>query len=251
MPTPRIVSLNIETEDDSTHFNLRYSTNGSTWSDFYTTGSALEDLSVSALTDGVYALDGLNNAPTGVEIAASNAGNWFTYRLKNAGGYGNWSVPFKALPEPDSYGPLANAAELLQDFKDLGFEFDMDAEALDTYLGRLLTCAMDYIRITPDAQALYVSDDLTAAQRRYLGQAERYLATAQCLESTAALKAMGLQAPLLVEDSQNCLATAKYFSDKAMQWITTLIAGLGDDPSEPGTFTIPSLFTVAHGCRGR
>ena len=99
MPTARIVLITVPTAASTTHFNLRYSTNADDWTDYYTTGSTLEDLAVAVLSSGVYTLDGLNS-PTGNKAAASYLGNFYQIRLKSAGGYGNWSEPFRVSAYP-------------------------------------------------------------------------------------------------------------------------------------------------------
>ena len=95
MATARIVlfTVTVETSPATTHFNIRYNTDGgTTWTDLNDGAGA--DIAVSALSSGVFTLDGINS-PAGNEAAASYAGNWYQLRLKSSGGYGNWSDSFK------------------------------------------------------------------------------------------------------------------------------------------------------------
>ena len=95
MAVARIVLFTVPTETSpaTTHFNIRYNTDGgTTWTDLNDGGGT--DYAVALLSSGVYTLDGINS-PTGNEAAASYAGNWYQLRLKSSGGYGNWSDSFK------------------------------------------------------------------------------------------------------------------------------------------------------------
>ena len=95
MAVARIVEFTVpvETSPATTYFNIRYNTDGgTTWTDLNDGGGV--DISVSALSSGIYTLDGINS-PSGNEAAASYAGNWYQLRLKSASGYGNWSDSFK------------------------------------------------------------------------------------------------------------------------------------------------------------
>lgn len=256
MSTPRIARIKPTLNVDATVFQIRFSAdNGDTWTSYDPANASPAvpaDILVSALNvDGEYLIDGVNHPSDGNTIAACYGGNLYEVREETGGGLSGWSDPFQAFEKLDPYGPIADVASLLAWLKELGFEFDQTSEQLEAFLGRLLLDAKDDIAISPDASALYKSTDLTDPQSRYLAQTERYITLCAVIENAAVLRTLGLHAPLLVEDSQAMLTAAKYYGDKGDARLAKLIASLGDDPSEPGTFAIPSLFTVAHGCRGR
>src|SRR5688572_3443324 len=152
MATARIVALQVApaaliTSEVWTHFNLQHRVTGATtWTDFFTSGATLEDLAVALLTSGVYTLDGVNS-PAGNEALASQAGTEYRSRGKTAGGYGNWSEPFKAANEPETDGPLGDIHRLERDMADittmLGFP---DQESADQFLAGCLNDASDEVR---------------------------------------------------------------------------------------------------------
>lgn len=103
MAGERVLKIRVVPEVGVTHFNVEFSADALTWTP-YSTASASpvtpEDLAVGLLdASSDYTLDGVN-APAGNEAAASIAGNWYHVRLKNAGGYGNYSSPFKIAEYP-------------------------------------------------------------------------------------------------------------------------------------------------------
>lgn len=151
MSTARIIDLTITTTAATTAWNLQYSTDRITWSDFYTTGSALEDLSTSLLTSSVYTLDGINS-PTGTKAAASYLGNWYRYRLKTTGGYGNYSdEPFRVTSYP-------TAAELQAYLEAHGFTLTVGQIAL---CGSAITSAIaDFEKRTDRRPLLAGGSDL-------------------------------------------------------------------------------------------
>jgi hypothetical protein len=212
MATARIISLNPgDLDADATHFQLLYSADQTTWTT-YNPGSA--DVAVSELdADGLYLLDGINS-PAGNAAAASYAGNWYRTRQKTAGGYGNWSSPFKVGYEPDDLGPVADVADLLADFVDWKIALDFRSqEEADAYLSAQLTRAMDRLRMDEDIDALY-SGSPTAAQLRRLSIAERYQALANIIEKLMVQRATGMHAPLEVEQSVDLERLAEYFNTR-------------------------------------
>lgn len=219
MPDARVVTIAVATESDpvTTHFQLQFSTDGSSWTPYHTSStspSSPEDLTVALLSSGVYTLDGVN-APAGNQEAASREGNWYRLRLKSAGGYGNWSAGFKAAAEPDDDGPLSDVAQLRLDFASarIALDFETEAEA-DAFLGTALTDAMDELRDQEAIDDLYTGTR-TNAQGRLLARGERFLALALLLERAATMKATGTHAPLLVEDSESVWSLADRYRERA------------------------------------
>lgn len=243
MSTPRIVALTLDL-DGATEFNIRFRQTGApTWTDYYTTGSTLEDLS-SALLDGdVYTLDGING-PTGNMAAASYGGNEYQARRKTAGGYGNWSAPAAVEWSPVSDGPLANPAGLLRDFLDLKAALDFPSqEEAHAYAAGLLADASDEVRGYPGVDAVYTGGP-TALQTRQLARIERYMATALALEKAAVQRATGTHAPLLFEESADLQALAEYFRGQSERLLTSFTDALGGGTAtlgdiETGTLTLP------------
>lgn len=118
MPDAQLVLIHIaDLDPTATHFNLRFSTDGTTWTDYSTssaTPSSPEDLSVALLdASDNYLLDGVNS-PAGNMAAASYAGNWYEGRLKGADGYGNWSTRFNVAPLAVAAPGWPVAADVLQ-----------------------------------------------------------------------------------------------------------------------------------------
>jgi hypothetical protein len=254
MSTARVLSITVEVETSpvTTHFQLRFNVDGSTtWTGYDPSNaspSVPADVSVSTLdASSVYTLDGVNS-PTGNTASTSYAGNWYQLRLKSAGGYGDWSVPFKIGNEPDDNGPLADAADLLADFADLKVALDFDAqEQADDFMARLLTDAMDYLRGSPTIETLYTGTR-TNAQTRRLSRAERYQAVSMACEKAMVQRATGVFAPLLFEASADLRALAEYFQNKADGLLSIFQTGSTPPPGKPfakpacssGTFSYTS-----------
>ena len=251
MPTTRVLTFAVPIGASDTHFNVQFrATAAATWTN-YSTASATPtdpfDLAVALLdADENYTLDGINS-PSGNEETASSAGNEYRHRLKSAGGYSNWSPVFRVGDEPDSDGPRADLAQIIQEFALIGVEFDLDAgEEVDALLSRILTEEMDRLRVTETIGTLYTGGAATSAQVRLLGVAERYGTVAALLESSAALKAMGLHAPLLVEDSESVLAVAEYYRGKAKEIVKLLEASVDADEG-PNVLGLGTLSTTELG----
>lgn len=242
MAVARFLTIEVGAEDDSTHFNLQYSADGRTWLDYSTASSSPtspEDLDVGELVAGVYTLDGINS-PTGNAAVASQEGNWFRHRLKSAGGYGNWSAPFAPVAEGDADGPLADVADLIDEFGLLPLPFSVDEEndRHKRLLGRALTDAMDQHRLSETIDALYTGTR-TDAQGRVLARAERLRAASLALRRPAILKALGMHEPLLQEESEAILALAADLAAQADELTTGLLGGTGDAGKvETGTLTL-------------
>lgn len=251
MSSARVLSITVpvEVSPATTFFQIRFNVDGSvTWTG-YDPGNASPsqpaDINVSTLSAGVYLLDGVNGLG-GNQAAASYAGNWYQLRLKSAGGYGDWSAPFKIVDEPDTAGPLADVAALLSDFADLKIALDFATqEQADEYAGGLLNDAMDALRVEPVLDTLYTGAATTAAQFRRIARAERYQAMSIALEKAMTMKALGMQAPLLMEDSSRLEELSVYFQGKVNGLLVVFETG---DAAAPMIFARPAVSsgTYAH-----
>lgn len=226
----RILTITVPATVETTFWGLRFRVTGeSTWTD-YNPGSV--DIAVPAIdADGLYlyTLDGINS-PAGNEATASEAGNEYSIRLKTSGGYGGWSDPFKASWEPDSVGPFSDAAELQEEFMDYVVALDFsDQESADRFFARCLTDAMDYLRGFAQVDALYLGTP-TDSQFRRLRLLERRYAVIAGLKKAARMKALGMQAPLLMEESADILAVARDLKEELDGLIPDLTEG-GDGPA--------------------
>lgn len=267
MPEARLVdiAITVEASPATTAFNIRFSDDaGETWTHYdpaSATPVAAADILVATLSAGVCTINGINT-PTGNAAAASAEGNWYAYRLKSASGYGNWSVPFKAAAEPETDGPLADIADVIEDFSVIadgepntgalsGWAY-ANNPARDRALGRLLTDAMDEMRARSGIDALYTGASTTNGQRRALARAERYWAVADALVRPATMKALGIHEPLLMEDGTDIREHSDWLRSRATEIIDTL---LGDaTPGATPAFAMPavssSTFTPLAGDRG-
>src|SRR5688500_1781822 len=98
MATARIITLKDIPVDagETTHFHVQARLTGaSSWTDYYATGAgpAIQDIDVADLdANNDYLIDGVNT-PTGNKATVSQAGWEYRIRLKDAGGYSNYSNP--------------------------------------------------------------------------------------------------------------------------------------------------------------
>lgn len=94
MAGERILTFNVPTASSTTHFQIEYSADRSTWTKVKV--AAATDLAVALLSDRKYTLDGINTVDDddNNRQAASRPPSWYRLRLKSASGYGNWRDPF-------------------------------------------------------------------------------------------------------------------------------------------------------------
>lgn len=228
MATARIVLLTLDPAAADDFFNIRFRAIAApvnAWTDFYTTGSTLEDLSVSLLSSNVYTLDGINS-PSGNEALASAAGNEYQVRYKDGSVYGNWStLPISSAYEPEASGPFADVSRLIRDMSDLMTALDFtNQEEADQFLGQALTDAMDELREAEGIDALYTGTS-TASQKRRLKAVEILIVKALVYEKAMDMKAQGMHAPLLVEESRELQERAEYYRRRAMERLEGIIQG--------------------------
>jgi hypothetical protein len=223
MATARIVELTLDPPAGTTHFNIRFKVpSASSWTDFFTTGATLEDLAVGLLVSNVYTLNGVNT-PAGNAAIASEAGTRYEVRYKATSTYGNWSDPLGVTFKPDDDGPLADVAALQDDFLDYKIALDFSTqEDADRQAGRWLNDAMRFVRMRPAFDTLYTGSR-TQAQADGLRLLERRLAMWTALRQAARMKALGMHAPLLMEESVDILAVATDLKEEIDEMMTALL----------------------------
>lgn len=236
----RIIRLTISPPATATHFQIGFSADrGATWTPFDPAAaapSAYADIAVASLSSGVYTLDGINS-PAGNQAAASRAGNLYRYRLKTAGAYGNWSHPFGAVEDTDTYGPLADPEDVLQETGLRRESLALAWPEVERLLMQLLTDAMDEHRLDAEIDGLYTGTR-TAAQERLLARAERCRAASLLLGRPAVLRALGDHPPLLMEDSADLTALADRLAAEADALVRKVAAG---SATETVPFALPRV----------
>jgi hypothetical protein len=102
MADPRILTFNIPKTSATTHFNIQFSNDQTTWN--YLRVGGATDLAVALLTARTYVLDGVNatDDADNNKQAASTPPLWYRVRLKATTAYGQWSEPF-VFPSPDDF----------------------------------------------------------------------------------------------------------------------------------------------------
>jgi hypothetical protein len=196
----RVVTFGIDTEADSTAFNIEYSTDLGTWVTFDpVNGTPVPpaDIAVGLLDAGTYTIDGINT-PAGNEAAASRHGNFYRARLKNLGGYGNWSQPFEI-------GGVYTSPTVADILTHTGITTEIEnlsSTALEAKLQSLIATAELKTKLAV-GRANFNSDELETDQISALQMAAVFRVGAAYYRQVAAQRSAGTEEPIAMEEAES------------------------------------------------